>query len=125
MRSPLHLALRVLLVLTALVIPSSARAILTEFNGHSYEFIQLENDISWTDARAAALAMTFNGESGYLVNITSAAENAFVLSLTPAPWISSDPLLNDGWIGATDKDVEGDWIWVDGSMGRKAEWFSG
>ena len=53
MRSPLHLTLRLLLVLMALIIPSSVRATLMEFNGHSYEFIQLDSDISWTDARAA------------------------------------------------------------------------
>ena len=66
MRSLLHsLAFGLLIAFTALIIPSSVRATLMEFNGHSYEFIQLDSDISWTDARAAALAMTFKGESGY------------------------------------------------------------
>ena len=74
MRSPLDLTLRLLLVLMALTISSSARAVPIEFNTHFYEFIQLESDISWTDARAAALGMTFNGESGYLVTITTAEE---------------------------------------------------
>ena len=70
----------------ALIVSSAAQAQVVPFNGHYYEFIQLNDDISWTDARAAALSRTFEGKSGYLVNITSAEENAFVLSLTPAPW---------------------------------------
>ncbi|MCP2821117.1 Ig-like domain-containing protein, partial [Salmonella enterica subsp. enterica serovar Typhimurium] len=42
-------------------------------NGHYYEFVSAPG-ISWTDARAAASARTFNGLRGYLVTITSAAE---------------------------------------------------
>lgn len=108
--------------ITALMLTSNAYAHSISFEGHSYEFIQLDEAISWTDARAAALSMTFNGESGYLVNITSAAEQEFVVNLTPGVWIPSDPLQNDGWIGATDKDVEGDWTWADGPEAGMVFW---
>ena len=96
-----------LVAIATLIISSAAQAQVVPFNGHYYEFIQLTNDISWTDARAAALSTTSKGKCGYLVNITSEEENDFVLNLTPQPWVPSNPLLNDGWIGATDKDVEG------------------
>jgi hypothetical protein len=61
-----------LLAIAALTNSSSAQAEAIPFNGHYYEFIQLNDDISWTNARAAALSTTSKGKCGYLVNITSA-----------------------------------------------------
>ena len=112
----------ILTTIATLTISSSAYADAEPFNGHFYEFFQLTKDISWTDARAAALSTTSKGKCGYLVNITSAEENEFVLSITPDTWDPGTPLLNDGWIGATDKDLEGDWIWADGSEGGMVFW---
>ncbi|MEF8699739.1 MAG: VCBS domain-containing protein [Candidatus Accumulibacter sp. UW20] len=72
--------------------------------GHYYQAVSHGSGISWTDARDAAAASTFNGLTGYLATITSADENAFVLSKLPA----------DGWIGASDSAAEGTWKWVTG-----------
>jgi VCBS repeat-containing protein len=72
--------------------------------GHYYQAINNVSAISWTAARDAAAATTFNGLTGYLATITSANENAFVLSKLPA----------DGWIGASDAALEGTWKWVTG-----------
>jgi hypothetical protein len=67
-------------------------------NGHSYEFIS--GQFTWEQARAAAL-----GAGGYLVIVTSAAENDFLVSLSAQL----------GWIGLTDAgQVVNDFHWVDG-----------
>lgn len=72
-------------------------------NGHIYKFVA--GAISIADARAAALASTYNGEPGYLVNITSDDEQNFIWNKTTSQNI---------WTGLSDKDVEGQWAWMDG-----------
>lgn len=73
--------------------------------GHFYEIGGTgATGISWTDARDAAAASSYNGMQGYLATITSAEENAYILSKLPAT----------GWIGASDATTEGTWQWVTG-----------
>ena len=72
-------------------------------NGHIYKFVA--GAIRIGDARTAALASTYNGEPGYLVNITSDDEQNFIWNKTTAQNI---------WTGLSDKDVEGEWAWMDG-----------
>lgn len=72
--------------------------------GHLYEVIDNGSGITATAARAAALARTYGGVSGYLANISSADENNFV----------AERLTGDGWFGASDAGAEGDWKWLDG-----------
>ena len=72
-------------------------------NGHIYKFVA--GAISIADARTAALASTYNGEPGYLVNITSDDEQNFIWNKTTAQNI---------WTGLSDNDVEGQWAWMDG-----------
>jgi hypothetical protein len=75
-------------------------------NGHYYDLVTGVR--TWTAARTAATASSYLGESGYLVTITSSAENAFVLSQFNAAFN------NFAWIGASDAAVEGQWRWMDG-----------
>jgi len=72
-------------------------------NGHIYKFVS--GAISIADARAAALASTYNGEPGYLVNITSNDEQNFIWNKTTAQNI---------WTGLSDNNIEGQWAWMDG-----------
>ena len=74
-------------------------------NGHYYRAIAA-TDIEWDDARAAAKsdAQKFNGLRGYLVNITSAQENA---------WIK-DKISTNAWTGGSDSGTERIWKWMDG-----------
>lgn len=72
-------------------------------NGHYYEFVT-NSGITWTNAKTAAEGLNYFGLKGYLATITSAAENEFCTS----------KLSGDGWMGATDAEVEGTWKWVTG-----------
>lgn len=81
-------------------------------NSHIYEVVNNGSSITASDARTAALARSINGVSGYLANITSSEENDFI----------SARLTSDGWFGASDADVEGDWIWLDGPEAGTLFW---
>ena len=72
-------------------------------NGHFYEFVS-SSGITWTSAKAAAEGLNYFGLKGYLATITSAQENDFC----------TNKLSGDGWMGASDTDVEGTWEWVTG-----------
>lgn len=77
-------------------------------NEHAYKVVSVGGPgISWTDAKAAAEGQTFGGVAGYLATITSIQEHNFVLTR----------INQDGWIGASDSDVEGTWRWKTGPEG--------
>jgi len=50
--------------------------------------------------------------TGYLANITSSDENTFVAAR----------ITQDGWFGASDAGVEGDWVWLDGPEADDLFW---
>lgn len=70
---------------------------------HYYKFVPA-NDITWTDAEAAAASDSLYGLQGYLATITSAAENSFI----------KNKLQGNGWLGANDLANTGDYEWVTG-----------
>lgn len=72
-------------------------------NGHIYKFV--EGAITPTNARSAALNSTYEGESGYLVTITSQDEQSFINQKVSAYNI---------WTGLSDAASEGTWKWLDG-----------
>ena len=67
-------------------------------NGHFYRPISSGN--TYTGARAASLLTTFKGQTGYLVTITSADEDAFIFNNVPQSQI---------WFALTDETSEGQW----------------
>ncbi len=67
-------------------------------NGHFYR--PIASATSYTNARATSLTTTFKGQTGYLVTITSADEDAFIFNNVPQTNI---------WFALTDESVEGQW----------------
>ena len=80
-------------------------------NGHYYEFVSTSG-ITWDQAKIAAEAKTLYGLNGYLVTITSATENALMVSMAGG----------NGWIGASDATSEGIWKWVTGPEAGTQFW---
>jgi hypothetical protein len=68
-------------------------------NGHFYRPITA--GATYTAARAASLLTTFRGQAGYLVTITSANEEAFIVANVPQ---------NNIWFAATDEVKDGTWV---------------
>lgn len=79
-------------------------------NSHVYQYVS--SSLDWNAAKIAAEALTAYGSPGYLVTITSAAENNFVKAR----------LNGDAWIGASDASSEGDWKWVTGPEAGTSFW---
>ncbi len=103
----------------SLVSFSAASAIVVEWtvasggNGHFYEFVG--GPFTFEDARAAALNRSHNGLDGYLVTITSQAEDTFVRAIPG----------DQGWAGGSDGAVEGSWRWLDGPEAGTLFWQNG
>src|SRR6185295_10315923 len=70
---------------------------------------------NWTDAESQAVAL-----GGHLATINDTAENE---------WVRSNVLLcsgdRRGWIGFTDQDSEGDFVWISGQNPGYTNWNSG
>jgi hypothetical protein len=67
-------------------------------NGHFYR--PITTGATYTNARAASLLTTFKGQTGYLVTITSADEDAFIFNNVPQGNI---------WFALTDEASEARW----------------
>ncbi|PSR13661.1 MAG: hypothetical protein C7N36_07150, partial [Bacteroidetes bacterium] len=80
-------------------------------NGHFYEFVSATS-ITWTAAKAAAEARVLNGQPGYLVTVTSQAEQDFV----------NTKLQGQGWMGANDFNQAHEWQWVTGPEAGTVFW---
>lgn len=83
---------------------SAQTVTIVTFGTHQYEYVPAE-DISWTDAKAAALARSNGCTQGYLVTITSQGENDFVTALSNGRF---------AWMGATDAGHPNTWNWESG-----------
>jgi len=92
---------------------SSSDWIVNPANGHLYKF--LEECGHWHDCENLAVA-----EGAHLVTIRNAAEQAWLANTFPTggnPWFA--------WIGMTDEEQEGTWVWVSGEPVTYTNWAPG
>ncbi|MEM6698067.1 MAG: T9SS type A sorting domain-containing protein, partial [Bacteroidota bacterium] len=94
-------------VILTYITKSEDASLFFEGTGNFYEFVNAPG-LTWEEARMAAEGRQLNGVSGYLATVTSEEENGFVVS----------KLEGEGWIGASDVAVEGEWRWVTGPEGQ-------
>jgi hypothetical protein len=93
-------------------------------NGHIYEAVLADGDITWEEARKSA---SLRGDAWYLATITSKEENEFVMSL-----FNQNPnffncclgqVASGPWIGATSSTISSnDWTWITGEIFDFADW---
>ena len=82
------------------------------FNGHGYELIPTLTP--WHIAKKKA-----NDAGGYLVAVTSAEENKFIIELTKKATKGESC---DTWLGLSDEKNERDWKWVNGEKYSFSNW---
>lgn len=88
----------------------TSNVIIDPNSGRAYTIVQ--EFLTWSQARVAAQQLEYGGVQGYLANITSEEEDAFIVA----------NLTGNGWIGASDQEVEGDWKWMDGPEAGTSFW---
>jgi hypothetical protein len=80
------------------------------FDGHYYSIYTFNGDYDWNSAKTFCEKL-----GGHLATITSVEENKAVLDLL----LKAN---KDAWIGATDKNEEGNWKWVNGEPFSYSNW---
>ncbi len=107
------------LLITAGIMPTAVYAqtspVVWADNGNAYQLVFA--NATWTQAKAAAEASTFDGRTGHLVTIADTAENNFVANLVSGDFRA--------WIGLTDEAVEGSFQWITGEAVSFTQWSPG
>lgn len=93
------------------VLQGSGAVVPSPATGHYYEFVSAAN-ISWTAARTAAAARTYQDMRGYLATVSSQDEQSFL----------NGRMAGQYWLGASDADVEGEWRWQTGPEAGTLMW---
>jgi len=91
-------------------------SIVGEFGGHYYEVYNHLN--YYHTSKEVAESKTYNGQKGYLLTLTCAKEEEFILNLIQPQGI------NGVWLGAQDV-TEQEWQWLDGAEEKDKIFFSG
>ncbi len=79
------------------------------FGGHHYQVFEME--MSWHGARDYCRDL-----GGHLATIGSEQEQRFIAQLADGRYL---------YLGATDEDEEGTWVWIDGTAFDYTSWFGG
>ena len=82
-----------------------------EFGGHHYLLFDKVEDLSWANSRKHCA-----DQGGTLAVVTSSEEADFIAGLCDGRYM---------FLGASDKETEGSWVWVDGTNWGFANWMDG
>lgn len=105
------LVMGLLMVSTAFGVPAYFSG-----NGHYYELVQ--DELTWTQARDAAVSLSYLGLPGHLATITSQAEQDFatpLLTIEHATWIG-------GYQTPGSLPPDSGWNWVTGEAWGFTNW---
>ena len=83
------------------------------FAGHTYSIYDIGG--SWLEAKAYCETL-----GGHLVTITSKGEQNFI-----AEFIRTNGRRSDYYIGATEDNTEGNWVWITGEPWEYSNWYYG
>ncbi|NBR00568.1 MAG: hypothetical protein EBT97_08985, partial [Actinobacteria bacterium] len=96
------------------VTPGSTTVAFLPSTGRYYE--RVTATLTYAQAQTAAAGRTFAGRTGYLMNVTSAAENDIVVNAL------GGGSATQGWIGGSDAAVDGVWRWGAGPESGTQFW---
>ena len=97
-------------------------------NGHYYQLVPAPGGINFTDAALAASGMSYQGSSGHLVTVTSAAEEQFVVGTVLGAVSANEWWWLGGYQDTTAPDYRepaGGWRWVTGEPWSYTNWNQG
>lgn len=86
-----------------------------KYNGHYYYVYELSDVTSWEEAKEYC-----ESQGGYLATITSKEEDEFVFA-----YLRDNFEYESAYLGLTDRDEEGTWIWDNGEEVSYMNWHSG
>ncbi|MFM9225736.1 MAG: Ig-like domain-containing protein, partial [Actinomycetota bacterium] len=89
--------------LTVRVTPGSTTVAYLPSTGRYYE--RITSTLTYAQAQADAATRSFAGRTGYLMTVTSSAENDVIVTTL------GGGAATNGWVGGSDSAVEGTWVW--------------
>lgn len=108
-------------------LPSFASPVFNASNGHYYELHTFTDDwrLDWSEAKAFAENLTYEGGSGYLATVTSQEEDDFLWNVLGAQGSFLGGFDVSGYDSNLDQWQHQAWQWVTGEAFSYANWLPG
>ncbi len=121
MTKKLWAGLAVGVMMFGMVEVSQATPVQWATNGHNYEVITPTSGMNWDQAKAAAEALTFQGQQGHLATVANSEENSFIYALLPSA-DSTWGYYRGGYQPANSGEPNQDWRWITGESFSFTNW---